>query len=170
LFGWSVELISLARNKLSLLYQLTPGLGFSFTYCLPTSTSFGYLTIGSYNPGQYSFTPMASSSLDVSLYFVSLIGISVVGSSLVISSSKYSCLPMIIDYSMVMSDHMTSDERVHGTEHCHAHGHERDATCGGVLHPRHVLPGPDVLAARASGDHGIRRRRNAAACDAKHAH
>ncbi|EEE57700.1 hypothetical protein OsJ_08178 [Oryza sativa Japonica Group] len=43
-----------SRNKLSLLYQLAPSLGYSFTYCLPSSSSSGYLSLGSYNPGQYS--------------------------------------------------------------------------------------------------------------------
>jgi hypothetical protein len=108
LFGRSAGLIGLARNKLSLLYQIAPSLGYSFTYCLPTSASSGYLTIGSYNPGQYSFTPMASSSLDGSLYFVSLAGMSVGGSPLAISSSEYSSLPTIIDSGTVITRLPTS--------------------------------------------------------------
>ncbi|VAI60228.1 unnamed protein product [Triticum turgidum subsp. durum] len=70
LFGRSAGLMGLARNKLSLLYQLAPTLGYSFSYCLPSSSSSGYLSIGSYNPGQYSYTPMVSSTLDDSLYFI----------------------------------------------------------------------------------------------------
>ncbi|TVU11524.1 hypothetical protein EJB05_45116 [Eragrostis curvula] len=108
LFGRSAGLIGLARNKLSLLNQLAPSLGNSFAYCLPTSSSSGYLTIGSYNPGQYSFTPMASSSMDGSLYFLSLAGMSVAGSPLAVSSSEYSSLPTIIDSGTVISRLPTS--------------------------------------------------------------
>ncbi|KAM0917801.1 hypothetical protein ACQ4PT_009236 [Festuca glaucescens] len=103
LFGQSAGLIGLARNKLSLLYQLAPSLGSSFSYCLPTSASAGYLSIGSYNPGQYSYTPMVSSSLDTSLYFVSIAGMSVGGNPLAVSSSDYSSLPTIIDSGTVIT-------------------------------------------------------------------
>ncbi|GJN28947.1 hypothetical protein PR202_gb17125 [Eleusine coracana subsp. coracana] len=104
LFGRSAGLIGLARNKLSLLYQLAPSLGsYSFAYCLPTSASSGYLTIGSYNPGQYSFTPMASGTSDESLYFVSLAGMSVAGNPLPVASSEYGSLPTIIDSGTVIT-------------------------------------------------------------------
>ncbi|TKW41303.1 hypothetical protein SEVIR_1G305400v4 [Setaria viridis] len=104
LFGRSAGLIGLARNKLSLLYQLAPTLGYSFSYCLPTSSSSsGYLSIGSYNPGQYSYTPMASNSLDDSLYFIKLTGITVAGKPLSVSSSAYSSLPTIIDSGTVIT-------------------------------------------------------------------
>ncbi|KAF0904257.1 hypothetical protein E2562_033021 [Oryza meyeriana var. granulata] len=104
LFGRSAGLIGLAKNKLSLLYQLAPSLGYAFSYCLPTSSAAaGYLSIGSYNPGQYSYTPMASSSLDASLYFVSLSGMSVAGSPLAVSPSEYGSLPTIIDSGTVIT-------------------------------------------------------------------
>ncbi|PWZ23361.1 Aspartyl protease family protein [Zea mays] len=104
LFGQSAGLIGLARNKLSLLYQLAPSMGYSFSYCLPTSSSSsGYLSIGSYNPGQYSYTPMASSSLDDSLYFIKMTGIKVAGKPLSVSSSAYSSLPTIIDSGTVIT-------------------------------------------------------------------
>jgi hypothetical protein len=103
LFGRSAGLIGLARNKLSLLYQLAPTLGYSFTYCLPSSSSSGYLSIGSYNPGRYSYTPMASSSLDDSLYFIKMTGITVAGKPLSVSSSAYSSLPTIIDSGTVIT-------------------------------------------------------------------
>ncbi|KAF0935625.1 hypothetical protein E2562_035079 [Oryza meyeriana var. granulata] len=108
LFGRSAGLIGLARNKLSLLYQLAPSLGYSFTYCLPTSSSSGYLSLGSYNPGQYSYTPMVSSSLDDSLYFIKLSGMTVAGKPLSVSSSAYSSLPMIIDSGTVITRLPTS--------------------------------------------------------------
>ncbi|KAJ1254576.1 hypothetical protein BS78_04G257800 [Paspalum vaginatum] len=103
LFGRSAGLIGLARNKLSLLYQVAPTMGYSFSYCLPTSSSSGYLSIGSYNAGQYSYTPMASSTLDNSLYFIKLTGITVAGKSLAVSSSAYSSLPTIIDSGTVIT-------------------------------------------------------------------
>ncbi|XP_062222174.1 aspartyl protease family protein At5g10770-like [Phragmites australis] len=108
LFGRSAGLIGLARNKMSLLYQLAPSLGYSFSYCLPTSSTSGYLSIGSYNPGQYSYTPMVSSSLDDSLYFIQLTGITVAGKSLSVSSSAYSSLPTIIDSGTVITRLPTS--------------------------------------------------------------
>ncbi|KAL6911392.1 hypothetical protein ACP4OV_000197 [Aristida adscensionis] len=103
LFGRAAGLIGLARNKLSLLYQLAPKLGYSFSYCLPTSSSSGYLSIGAYNPGQYSYTPMVSSSLDDSLYFIKLTGITVAGKPLAVSSSAYTSLPTIIDSGTVIT-------------------------------------------------------------------
>ncbi|XP_040381003.1 aspartyl protease family protein At5g10770-like [Oryza brachyantha] len=104
LFGRSAGLIGLAKNKLSLFYQLAPSLGYAFSYCLPTSSAAaGYLSIGSYNPGQYSYTPMASSDLDASLYFISLSGMSVAGSPLAVSPSEYGSLPTIIDSGTVIT-------------------------------------------------------------------
>ncbi|VAI85430.1 unnamed protein product [Triticum turgidum subsp. durum] len=103
LFGRSAGLIGLARNKLSLLYQLAPSLGDSFSYCLPTTASTGYLSIGSYNPAEYSYTPMVSSSLDASLYFVSLASMSVAGSPLAVSPSEYGSQPTIIDSGTVIT-------------------------------------------------------------------
>jgi Xylanase inhibitor C-terminal/Xylanase inhibitor N-terminal len=102
LFGRSAGLIGLARNKLSFLYQLAPSLGNSFAYCLPSTSSSGFLSIGSYSPGQYSYTPMVSSSLDDSLYFIQFSGISVNGRSIGVSSSAYSA-PTIIDSGTVIS-------------------------------------------------------------------
>lgn len=108
LFGRSAGLMGLARNKLSLLYQLAPTLGNSFSYCLPSSSSSGYLSIGSYNPGQYSYTPMVSSNLDDSLYFIKLSGMTVAGKPLSVSSSEYSSLPTIIDSGTVITRLPTS--------------------------------------------------------------
>ncbi|CAM0878477.1 unnamed protein product [Alopecurus aequalis] len=99
LFGSTSGLIGLGKNKLSLFYQLAPALGSSFSYCLPTlrSSSAGYLSIGPYNPGQYSYTPMVSGSSGDSFYYVSITGISVGGSPLAVSPSEYSRMPTVID-------------------------------------------------------------------------
>ncbi|CAL9124066.1 unnamed protein product [Musa textilis] len=103
LFGRSAGLIGLARNRLSLLSQLAPSLGYSFSYCLPTTASTGYLSIGSYKPGQYSYTPMQSSSLDDTLYFVRLTSITVGGRGLPVSSSAYAGTPTVIDSGTVIT-------------------------------------------------------------------
>ncbi|WOL12341.1 hypothetical protein Cni_G21107 [Canna indica] len=103
LFGRSAGLIGLDRNRLSLLSQLAPISGYSFTYCLPTTSSAGYLSIGSYNPGQFSYTPMLSNSLDDALYFIRLTGITVAGRGLPVSTSAYTSAPTIIDSGTVIT-------------------------------------------------------------------
>ncbi|XP_064954945.1 aspartyl protease family protein At5g10770-like [Musa acuminata AAA Group] len=103
LFGKSAGLIGLARNELSLLSQLGPRLGHSFSYCLPTMVSTGYLSIGSYNPARFSYTPMVSSSLDDTLYFVRLTGVTVGGKNLPVRASAYTGTPTIIDSGTVIT-------------------------------------------------------------------
>ncbi|XP_020090452.1 aspartyl protease family protein At5g10770-like [Ananas comosus] len=103
LFGESAGLIGLAKNKLSLLSQLAPKLGYSFSYCLPTTSSSGYLSIGSSSQAQFSYTPMVSNSLDSTLYFLTLTGISVAGRSLAVAPSAYTSAPTIIDSGTVIS-------------------------------------------------------------------
>ncbi|XP_008805509.1 aspartyl protease family protein At5g10770-like [Phoenix dactylifera] len=103
LFGKSAGLIGLARNKLSLLSQLAPKLGNVFSYCLPTTASTGYVTIGSYPPARYEYTPMVSSSLDSSLYFVRITGFTVGGKGLAVAPSAYTRTPTIIDSGTVIS-------------------------------------------------------------------
>ncbi|CAM0878482.1 unnamed protein product [Alopecurus aequalis] len=96
-------MIGLSKSKLSLFNQLAPSLGSSFSYCLPTSASAGYLSIGPYNPGLYSYTPMLSSSVNPVLYFVGIAGMSVGGRPLAVSSSAYRSLPTIIDSGTVIT-------------------------------------------------------------------
>ncbi|XP_073010012.1 aspartyl protease family protein At5g10770-like [Typha latifolia] len=104
LFGKSAGLIGLARNKLSLLYQLSPRLGYSFSYCLPTTSSTGFLSIGGgYPSSRLSYTPLVSSSLDSSLYFVRLVGINVAGKSLSVPASAFTSTPTIIDSGTVIT-------------------------------------------------------------------
>ncbi|XP_010928184.3 aspartyl protease family protein At5g10770 [Elaeis guineensis] len=103
LFGRSAGLIGLARNKLSLLSQLAPKFGNVFSYCLPTTASTGYLSIGSYPPAPYVYTPMVSSSSDDSLYYVRLTGITVGGKGIAAAPSAYTTVPTIIDSGTVIS-------------------------------------------------------------------
>ncbi|XP_042374065.1 aspartyl protease family protein At5g10770-like [Zingiber officinale] len=99
LFGRSAGLIGLARNRLSLLSQLAPVTGNAFSYCLPSTSSSGYLSIGSYNPGRFSYTPLVSSSLDESLYFLRLTSITVDGRVISVPSS----MQTIIDSGTVIT-------------------------------------------------------------------
>lgn len=103
LFGNTAGLIGLARNRLSMLYQLGSKYGYAFSYCLPTKSASGFLSIGSYNPAQFSFTPLVANSLDASLYFLSLAGVSVGSRPLAVSASEYKSLPTIIDSGTVIS-------------------------------------------------------------------
>ncbi|KAG1327322.1 putative Aspartyl protease family protein [Cocos nucifera] len=103
LFGRSAGLIGLARNRISLLSQLATKLGNVFSYCLPTMASTGYVTIGSYPPARYVYTPLVSNSLDGSLYFVRLTGITVRGKGLPVASSAYTSMPTIVDSGTVIS-------------------------------------------------------------------
>ncbi|KAJ0986975.1 hypothetical protein J5N97_005331 [Dioscorea zingiberensis] len=103
LFGHSAGLIGLAKDKLSLLSQLAPKLGNAFSYCLPTMSSTGSLSIGSYDPSHFVFTPLVKSSLDNSLYFVKLSGIKVGGKVLSVPASTYSDTPTIIDSGTVIT-------------------------------------------------------------------
>ncbi|KAJ6847999.1 putative protein ASPARTIC PROTEASE IN GUARD CELL 1 [Iris pallida] len=104
LFGQSAGLIGLAKNKLSLLSQVAPKVGsLAFSYCLPTTSSTGFVSFGPYAASKFSYTPMVSNSLDDTLYFVKLAAITVAGKSLPVSSSSYSGTPTIIDSGTVIT-------------------------------------------------------------------
>ncbi|XP_020584314.1 aspartyl protease family protein At5g10770-like [Phalaenopsis equestris] len=103
LFGKSDGLIGLAKDHLSLLSQLSTTYGNSFSYCLPSSSGSGYLSFGSYTPSNLAFTPMVSSSLDKSLYFLKLTGITVQSRTLSVSASVYAGTPTIIDSGTVIT-------------------------------------------------------------------
>ncbi|KAI0511929.1 hypothetical protein KFK09_012563 [Dendrobium nobile] len=103
LFGRSDGLIGLAKDRLSFLSQLSTIYGNSFSYCLPSSAGTGYLSFGSYTPANLAFTPMVSSSLDKSLYFLKLTGITVQSRSLSVSASVYTGTPTIIDSGTVIT-------------------------------------------------------------------
>lgn len=100
LFGQTAGLIGLSRNKLSLLSQLSLKYGYVFSYCLPTPTATGILSIGRMeydDPSTYTFTGMYSDPRDPSLYFVRLISITVDGVALSASVWSYVRSPTIID-------------------------------------------------------------------------
>ncbi|XP_078442977.1 aspartyl protease family protein At5g10770-like [Wolffia australiana] len=103
LFGTTAGLFGLAKNRLSLLYQLGPRFGYAFSYCLPSRTGSGFLSIGAYDPRSFSFTPMAGSKMDGSLYFLGLGGITVNGKALPVGGREYTSVPTIIDSGTVIT-------------------------------------------------------------------
>lgn len=107
LFGRSAGLIGLARNNLSMLYQVAPKLGsLSFSYCLPTPKSTGFLSLGPYADvaaSRVSYTPMAPSDLDPTLYFVRLARVAVAGTPLDLAPEEYAALPTILDTGTVIT-------------------------------------------------------------------
>ncbi|KAK1296388.1 Protein ASPARTIC PROTEASE IN GUARD CELL 1 [Acorus calamus] len=101
LFGASAGLVGLARNKLSMLAQLAPKYGYAFSYCLPTSASTGFLSIGASAVPGAKYTNMYS-SVDASLYSLKLTSIEVGGRALAVSGGAYGG-PTIIDSGTVIS-------------------------------------------------------------------
>eukprot|EP00262_Sarcandra_glabra_P003537 TRINITY_DN14273_c0_g1_i1.p1 TRINITY_DN14273_c0_g1~~TRINITY_DN14273_c0_g1_i1.p1 ORF type:complete len:460 (-),score=-10.75 TRINITY_DN14273_c0_g1_i1:234-1613(-) len=105
LFGRSGGLIGLARNKLSMLAQLSTKYGFAFSYCLPTPAATGTLSFGqsSYNPTAFKFTRMYTDTRDPTLYFLRLTSIIVAQKALPISMAQYTSTPTIIDSGTVIT-------------------------------------------------------------------
>ncbi|XP_059658492.1 aspartyl protease family protein At5g10770-like [Cornus florida] len=105
-FGKSAGLFGLARNKLSMISQLSAKYGYAFSYCLPTAKggSGGSLTIGrdSLMGSSYKFTPMLTNSRESSLYFLSLSAIAVAGRTLGVTGAEYKA-PTIIDSGTVIT-------------------------------------------------------------------
>lgn len=99
LFGRSAGLVGFARNRFSMLAQLSSKYGYVFSYCLPTSTSTGTLSIGraAYNPSLYTFTRMYTYKRDPALYSLRLASITVDGKALTASAD------VIIDSGTVIT-------------------------------------------------------------------
>ncbi|EEF37210.1 Aspartic proteinase nepenthesin-2 precursor, putative [Ricinus communis] len=104
LFGKAAGIVGLARDKLSMLAQLSPKYGYAFSYCLPTSTSSGggFLSIGKISPSSYKFTPMIRNSQNPSLYFLRLAAITVAGRPVGVAAAGYQ-VPTIIDSGTVVT-------------------------------------------------------------------
>ncbi|KAK9135076.1 hypothetical protein Syun_014406 [Stephania yunnanensis] len=105
LFGSSAGLIGLARNKLSILAQLSSKFGYAFSYCLPSSSGSGSLSIGtsSFNPALFRFTPLLTTPLDSTLYYLRLAAITVAGKPLSIVTPAQYRGPTIIDSGTVIT-------------------------------------------------------------------
>lgn len=106
LFGRAAGIVGLARDKLSMLAQLSTKFGYAFSYCLPTATSGspggGFLSIGSIPPSSYKFTPMISNPQNPSLYFLRIAAITVGGRPLGVAAGGYQ-VPTIIDSGTVIT-------------------------------------------------------------------
>ncbi|CAL5434902.1 unnamed protein product [Camellia sinensis] len=107
LFRGTAGLIGLGRDPLSLVSQISSKYGNYFSYCLPSTSSSGYLTFG--NGGGSSagsslkFTPLLSNSKAPSLYFFDIIGIKVSGQTLSISPTVFKTAGSIIDSGTVIT-------------------------------------------------------------------
>ncbi|KAL3741073.1 hypothetical protein ACJRO7_022226 [Eucalyptus globulus] len=106
LFGRAAGIVGLARQRLSLISQLSPKYGNAFSYCLPSETSIGggFLSIGSTSltASAFRFTPMITESREKSLYFLRLGAISLAGKPLSVAATQYR-VPTIIDSGTVIS-------------------------------------------------------------------
>ncbi|WCJ29635.1 Eukaryotic aspartyl protease family protein [Euphorbia peplus] len=106
LFGRAAGIIGLARDKLSMLAQLSTRYGYAFSYCLPTATSSssagGFLSIGKISPSAYKFTPMIRNSQNPSLYFLRFAAITVAGRPVRVGAAGYQ-VPTIIDSGTVIT-------------------------------------------------------------------
>ncbi|XP_059658523.1 aspartyl protease family protein At5g10770-like [Cornus florida] len=108
-FGESAGLVGMARNKLSMISQLSAKYGQDFSYCLPTARrgSVGSLSIGkdSLMGTSYKFTPLLTNSKDSSFYGLNLTAIVVAGRTLGVDYNKD---PAIIDSGTVVTSLPTS--------------------------------------------------------------
>ncbi|KAI3442228.1 Peptidase A1 domain-containing protein, partial [Psidium guajava] len=106
LFGRAAGIIGLARQRLSMISQLSSKYGYAFSYCLPSKTSAGsgFLSLGrtSLMASAFRFTPMITESGEKSLYFLRLGAISLAGKPLAVAATQYT-VPTIIDSGTVIS-------------------------------------------------------------------
>lgn len=112
LFGRAAGILGLARDKLSMLSQVSTKYGYAFSYCLPTAAATatgGFLTIGT-RPvlsSLYKFTPMIRNPSNPSLYYLRLTSINVAGTPLKVTAAQYA-VPTIIDSGTVITRLPTS--------------------------------------------------------------
>ncbi|KAK6268163.1 hypothetical protein QUC31_012323 [Theobroma cacao] len=106
LFGRAAGLVGLARDKLSMLAQVSSKYGYGFSYCLPTATSTdagGFLKIGKPSLSTFKFTPMITDPhQNPSLYYLRLTSITVAGIPLRVAAAEYR-VPTIIDSGTVIT-------------------------------------------------------------------
>lgn len=102
LFGRAAGILGLARNKLSMVAQLSAKYGSGFSYCLPTSRGGGFLSIGRASLGAAKSTPMLTDPRTHGLYSLKLAAITVGGKALAVSAAEYRA-PTIIDSGTVIT-------------------------------------------------------------------
>ncbi|EEF46836.1 aspartyl protease family protein At5g10770 [Ricinus communis] len=101
LFGKAAGLLGLGRDKLSVVSQTAPKYNQLFSYCLPSSSSTGFLSFGSSQSKSAKFTPLSSGPS--SFYNLDLTGITVGGQKLAIPLSVFSTAGTIIDSGTVVT-------------------------------------------------------------------
>ncbi|XP_065850071.1 aspartyl protease family protein At5g10770-like [Euphorbia lathyris] len=103
LFGDAAGLIGLGRAKLSIVSQTETKYKKLFSYCIPSSSSTGFLNFGASISKTAKFTPLSTKSSASSFYDLDLIGITVGGKTLSIPPSVFSTAGTIIDSGTVIT-------------------------------------------------------------------
>ncbi|XP_076931654.1 aspartyl protease family protein At5g10770-like [Bidens hawaiensis] len=102
LFRGFAGLLGLGQDKLSIVSQAANKYGKVFSYCLPTSSSTGYLTFGnSGTSSKVKYTPFTT--IGGSLYGLELVSIYVGGTKVPISPTVFKTSGMIIDSGTVIT-------------------------------------------------------------------
>ncbi|XP_012076386.2 aspartyl protease family protein At5g10770 [Jatropha curcas] len=94
-------LLGLGRGKLSVVSQTASNYNKLFSYCLPSDSSTGFLSLGASQSNSAKFVPLSSTSSD--FYFLDLTGITVGGRKLSIPNSVFSTSGTIIDSGTVIT-------------------------------------------------------------------
>lgn len=104
LFGSTAGLLGLGRNKLSMVSQTASKYGRYFSYCLPSSSSSGYLTFGKgRNSNALKFTTLSINSRGPSFYFIDIVAIKCGTTMLSIPKAIFQTAGMIIDSGTVIT-------------------------------------------------------------------
>ncbi|KAL5077449.1 hypothetical protein RYX36_016433 [Vicia faba] len=104
LFIGVAGLLGLGRHPISFVQQTSQKYDKTFSYCLPsTSSGVGYLTFGSTNNNDVSYTSSPTASHGHSFYYIDILGITLNGTQLPISSSLFSSAGAIIDSGTVIT-------------------------------------------------------------------
>ncbi|KAF9600142.1 hypothetical protein IFM89_004753 [Coptis chinensis] len=113
LFGEAAGLLGLGRDNISFVSQTSQKYNKSFSYCIPSGSSSGFLAFGAPNSTASSstlsnstaakFTPLLTDSRGPSFYFLDLQGISVGATKLAISPSTFNLSGTIIDSGTVIT-------------------------------------------------------------------
>ncbi|WCJ30444.1 Eukaryotic aspartyl protease family protein [Euphorbia peplus] len=103
LFGEAAGLIGLGRARLSIVSQTETKYKKLFSYCIPSSSSTGFLSFGASVSKSAKFTPLSRKSAGSSFYNLDLIGITVGGKKLSVKPSVFSTSGTIIDSGTVIT-------------------------------------------------------------------
>ncbi|CAI8596647.1 unnamed protein product [Vicia faba] len=103
-FSGVAGLLGLGRHPISFVQQTSQKYDRTFSYCLPsTSSGVGYLTFGSRDNNDVSYTSSPTASHAHFFYYIDILGITLNGTQLPISSSLFSSGGAIIDSGTVIT-------------------------------------------------------------------